>query len=80
MGRYIHPATKVVENGRKIPLPSSWQEAQEQLSGDQYLAAVADRSHGMVALLIAHEADLNHVRQAGGDIYIISADLASLAS
>lgn len=80
MGLYIRPASLVQEKGRKIPIPASWNEAQQQLSEGQGLSAVAKRPHGFVALLIQGQADFDHVVGSGGDIYIIDQELACQAS
>ncbi|MFA5986348.1 MAG: hypothetical protein WC819_03305 [Parcubacteria group bacterium] len=80
MGLYIRPASLVQEKGKRISFPASWNEAQEQLSNGQGLSAVAERPHGLVALLIQSQADFDHVHHVGGDLYIINEDLVSRAS
>ena len=80
MGMYIRPAEDVMAEGIEINVPSTYDDAKHQLRDGEHLAAVAHRPHGMVALLIAHRDDFDHVRKAGcAGMFIIADDLAKRA-
>lgn len=81
MGLYIHPALRVEEEGVSANLPrnASWSFAQSKLRKGERLAAMANRPHGRVALLVQDQPDFDHAQAAGGDFYIIDDALASQA-
>ena len=79
MGLYIRPAEDVITEGVAIRTPATYAEAKNDLRKGECLSAVAHRPHGMVALLISHEADFKHVQQSGGTLYIIEQSLAARA-
>lgn len=83
MGAYIRPAEKVEREGRKIPLGDTWEITREQLQAGEELAAVAERAHGKVALLINHDGDFRAVKTTTVGflgLYAVSAELAATAS